>query len=81
LRQQALDWLRANLSWWSKGLDKADARTKATLAQQMQRWCGDPNLAGVRGKANLAKLPEAERIAWGKFWDDVAALQRRAAAR
>jgi Flp pilus assembly protein TadD len=81
LRQQAHDWLRANLSWWSKLLDKADARTKAMLAQQMQHWGSDTALAGVRDKANLAQLPEAERIAWQNLWDDVSALQRRAAAR
>jgi hypothetical protein len=81
LRQQALDWLRANLSTLSKGLDKVDARAKATIAQRMQHWRSNPDLAGVRDKGRLAKLPEAERIAWRKLWDDVATLQRRGAAR
>jgi tetratricopeptide (TPR) repeat protein len=81
LRQQAQDWLRADLSGWSRVLDKADAQAKATLAQRLQQWRSDTDLAGVRDQANLAKLPDAERIAWRKLWDDVAALQRRAAAR
>jgi tetratricopeptide (TPR) repeat protein len=81
LRQQAHDWLRANLSGVSKVLDKADARTKAMIAERIQHWRSDTDLAGVRDKANLAKLPEAERMAWRKLWEDVAALQRRAAAR
>jgi hypothetical protein len=81
LRQQAHDWLRATLSWWTKALDKADARTKATIVELVQHWCSETSLAGVRDQASLARLPEAERLAWGKLWDEVAALQRRAAAR
>jgi hypothetical protein len=34
--------------------------------------------AGVRGAESLARLPEAERQAWQKLWDDVAALLARA---
>ncbi len=81
LRQQAGDWLRADLSGWSRTLDRANPQGKASLAQRMQIWRNNPNLAGVRNQANLAKLPQTERIAWQKLWDDVAALQRRAAAR
>jgi tetratricopeptide (TPR) repeat protein len=80
LRQQAHDWLRPILTLWSQGLDRANAQARATIAQQMQRWCSDTDLAGVRDEADLAQLPEAERVAWRKLWDDVAALQRRAAA-
>jgi hypothetical protein len=36
-------------------------------------------LAGVRGPEALARLPEAERPEWQKLWEEVAALQKRAA--
>jgi superkiller protein 3 len=81
LRQQAHDWLEAALAYWSKVLDKADAPTRAAIAQRMQQWRSDPELAGVRDKGRLARLPEAERTTWRKLWDDVAALRQRAASR
>jgi hypothetical protein len=34
----------------------------------------DPDLAGVRDEAALAKLPEEERKAWQALWADVAAI-------
>jgi hypothetical protein len=34
-------------------------------------WKRDPDLAGVRGEAALAKLPEAERQGWRTLWADV----------
>jgi tetratricopeptide (TPR) repeat protein len=81
LRQHAHDWLRAKLNWSSNVLDRADARARATIAEQMQHWCSDTALTGVRDQASLAQLPEAERLAWRRLWDDVAALQQRATAR
>jgi hypothetical protein len=46
----------------------------------MRQWRSDGDLAGVRDKGRLARLPDAERIAWHKLWDNVAALRQRAAA-
>src|SRR5262249_13178594 len=60
-RQHALDWLRADLAWWGQALDKTNAQGRALLAQQMENWQREPDLAGVRDKADLAKLPEDER--------------------
>jgi hypothetical protein len=45
----------------------------------MRQWQSDADLAGVRGGAALAKLPEGERKQWVKLWADVAALRERAA--
>jgi hypothetical protein len=40
----------------------------------------DADLAGVRDRDRLVRLPEAERQQWHKLWDDVEALRQRAAA-
>jgi serine/threonine protein kinase/tetratricopeptide (TPR) repeat protein len=77
-RQQALDWLRADLTWWSKTLDDGKADTRAKVQQKMRLWQTDSALAGVRDPAGLAKLPDQERQAWQQLWADVAATLKRA---
>jgi tetratricopeptide (TPR) repeat protein len=80
-RQQALDWLRADLAWMGKVTDKANAQTKALIRRWLQDWQGNPDLAGVRDRAALDRLPEAERKQWLKLWADVSALLERTAPR
>jgi tetratricopeptide (TPR) repeat protein len=71
LRQQALDWLQADLTAWAKSSDRA--RVQGTLAH----WQQDSDLAGLREKDALAKLPQAEAQACQKLWADVADLLRK----
>ena len=52
-------------------------KARPAVRQVMRYWQQDSDLAVVRGEA-LAKLPEAERQAWQKLWEGVAALLRRA---
>jgi hypothetical protein len=72
-RWQALEWLRADLA----ARDKLAATNRAAVRQQLQHWRKDTDLAGVRDKDALAKLPEAERATWQQFWADVDALLQR----
>jgi tetratricopeptide (TPR) repeat protein/tRNA A-37 threonylcarbamoyl transferase component Bud32 len=78
LRTQALGWLRADLAAWQKLLQKAPEEAPEALRRRLEHWQKDPDLAGVRDKAALAKLPVAERKAWAKFWGEVAALLAKA---
>ena len=41
----------------------------------MREAVSDPDLAGVRDKEALEKLPEAERKAWARLWVEVEALR------
>jgi tetratricopeptide (TPR) repeat protein len=75
LRRKALDWLTADLAAWAKLAVLPAERAK--VRQTMTHWQQDADLAGVRGDATLAKLPEAERAAWQKLWADVAELRKR----
>jgi tetratricopeptide (TPR) repeat protein len=68
LRQQSLDWLRAELTAWSK------VRDRALVRGMLQHWQKDSDFAGLRDQAALAKLPPAEAEAWQKLWADVADL-------
>jgi tetratricopeptide (TPR) repeat protein/tRNA A-37 threonylcarbamoyl transferase component Bud32 len=68
-RQQALEWLRADLEVVTKLVKNGRAK-----APSLSRWQTDPALSTVRDSTELAKLPEAERKEWEGLWADVAAL-------
>jgi serine/threonine protein kinase/Flp pilus assembly protein TadD len=78
LRLQALDWLRADLTAWAKEVEGGKAEQRTQVQQVLRHWQRDPDLAGVRDPAALAKLPEADRAEWQKLWADVAALLKKA---
>jgi len=80
LRQQAVAWLRADLTAWGKTLEKDADKARPAVQMQMQHWQQDTDFAGVRGPDALAKLPDAERQQWEKLWEDVALLKERATA-
>jgi hypothetical protein len=75
LRQQALAWLQADLALlaeWAPS-DKPPA-ARAAVQQKLRTWQREAGLAGVRDPAALAKLPEAEREAWQRLWQDTEAV-------
>jgi tetratricopeptide (TPR) repeat protein len=74
LRQQALDWLRADLKAYRQMLEKYADKAGPKIVQLMNHWLEDEDFAGVRGDKGLAKLPEEERSAWRKLWADVAEM-------
>jgi hypothetical protein len=78
LRKQALEWLRADLAWWANQADSAEPKPRETIQKQMRHWQADADLAGVRDKDALEKIPEAERGDWRKLWADVAAVLKKA---
>jgi hypothetical protein len=78
LRRQALDWLRADLAAWQQTLAMSSHEAHSAVRDKMAYWQGDNDLAGIRGAEAMAKLPEAERQAWQKLWDDVTATFDRA---
>jgi tetratricopeptide (TPR) repeat protein len=77
LRQQALDWLRADLAAWSGLLQKEPEKARSVIIKQLRRWQADTDFACLRGDA-LARLPAAERQAWQELWADVADTLARA---
>jgi Tfp pilus assembly protein PilF/serine/threonine protein kinase len=77
LRRQALDWLRADLAAWAELLDR-DPKRAATVAKTLQHWQTDADLAGLRDKDDLTKLPEAERMTCQELWADMNDLLKRA---
>ncbi len=78
LRHQALDWLRAELVRSAKQAESNNPKAREAAQQGLKYWQEDADLAGIRDKDALEKLPEAERDAWRKLWDDVAAVLAKA---
>jgi hypothetical protein len=78
MRKQSLDWLRADLALWTKQLQTGNPADCATVQQALRHWQQDPDLAGIRDKAALSKLPAEERKALTQLWGGVAALLKKA---
>jgi serine/threonine-protein kinase len=77
LRKQALDWLRADLVIWAKQAESSKADDRAIVVQILKLWQEDADLACVRDKSALEKLPDAERAEWDKLWAEVAELLKK----
>ncbi len=74
LREQALDWLRADLVLRTKQLETGKPADRAEVQRIMLHWQQDTDLAGIRDAGALAKLPADEQRACTQLWADVAAL-------
>jgi serine/threonine-protein kinase len=77
-RNQALDWLRADLALWQKQLEGARVEDRRQAQDMLRWWQQDPDFAGVRGPEALARLPEGERRPWQALWRDVATVLAKA---
>jgi hypothetical protein len=78
LRAQTLDWLKAELTTWGKLLESSPPPARPTVGQALSHWQKDADLAGVRDKAALDKLPAEEREAFAQLWSDAAKLLKKA---
>jgi eukaryotic-like serine/threonine-protein kinase len=75
LRTQALDWLKAEQRAWAKLLQSGPRQARPAIAQTLDHWKKDNDLAAVREAEELARLPEAEQGEWQTFWAGVDALR------
>ncbi len=72
LRQQALAWLRAELTLWEK--EAARPKERALVRAMLSHWQQDSDLMGLRERKALQQLPAAEREDWCQLWADVRGL-------
>ena len=70
-RKKAMDWLKADVAAWSKILDTGPLQARQAIAQTLQHWKADTDLAGIRDPAALAKLPPDEQKALSTLWPEV----------
>jgi serine/threonine-protein kinase len=76
LRRQARAWLDAERLGLADLLKRGKPEIDAAVRQRLRHWEEDADLAGVRDRDALEKLPEAERDPWQRLWSDVAALRK-----
>jgi tetratricopeptide (TPR) repeat protein len=77
LREQAITWLRADLTHWAKQA-RSDKRADRALVQEtLRHWQVDADLAGIRTREAIQRLPADERQVCAKLWADVAELLRK----
>jgi tetratricopeptide (TPR) repeat protein len=74
LRDQARDWLVAELAEWAKFLKSQGPRARPAAVYMLEHWKVDPDIAGIRDRDALKKLPADEQKAWAALWKDVDAL-------
>jgi Flp pilus assembly protein TadD/serine/threonine protein kinase len=77
LRQQALDWLRADLTAYVRLAEQGNPNARQAILQYLAHWQQDTDLTALRDGKALAALPQKERAAWQELWADVAALCKR----
>jgi eukaryotic-like serine/threonine-protein kinase len=78
LRKQAIEWLRADLAYWTKQAASEESGDRERVRQALKHWQADSDLAGLCDTAELAKLPADEQEACKKLWADVQALLDKA---
>jgi tetratricopeptide (TPR) repeat protein len=78
LRSQALHWLQSDLNAWTKPIQGDAPQARPAVRQALRPWLRNAELAGVRDAVALGKLPEAERKAWQKLWQEMEAALARA---
>jgi hypothetical protein len=71
LRRLALDWLKAELTAWDK------EQSRPAIVKTLRQWQQESDLAGLRDKAELARLPAEEQRAFTQLWTDVARLLKK----
>jgi tetratricopeptide (TPR) repeat protein len=81
LRRQALRWLHADLVRYREIVAGDKAALWRAVEKKMRVWQQAADLASVRDKAALHKLPDEERQAWRRLWDEVAALLKKVEAK
>jgi serine/threonine-protein kinase len=77
-RKQAIEWLKTDLTFWRKQVEAGSSESAAFVKKTLQHWQVDPDLAGLRDEAGMAKLPADEQKACRALWSEVNALLARA---
>jgi serine/threonine-protein kinase len=76
-RQQARDWLHADLTVWAGVLQSGSGSARVQARRMLAQWQTDPDLAGLRESSSLDQLPANERNDWRMLWQAVDNLLKR----
>lgn len=74
LQKQAIDWLRADLVFWTEYIRGSDAALRQLAVETLRHWQRDRDLTAIRDQARIAALPDSEQPPLAQLWEDVAEL-------
>jgi tetratricopeptide (TPR) repeat protein len=77
-RQQAREWLRAEVTLWTSVLDRGSHVDRFLVAQKLAHLWADPQLDDLLDRGSLDRLPAAERQECRALWNAIDILIRRA---
>lgn len=77
LRDQARQWLRADLAVHVRTFEAGSTTTRGAVRLALTRWRNEPDLAGLRDPAALETLATNERQECLAFWAEVDAVLAR----
>jgi serine/threonine-protein kinase len=77
-RDQAREWLRADLAARARAFDADPTAARAGVRKELTHWREDPDLACVRDPGDLEKLNADERKEYDALWQAVGILLSRA---
>ena len=76
-REQARQWLRADLAARARAIDAGPTATRAAVRLALTRWRNEPDLACVRDPGELDRLAADEQKEYLALWAEVAAVLAR----
>ena len=76
-RKKAVAWLQADLARKAEALEPGDEQAPVDLKGKLAWWKKDHDLAGIRDKAQIAKLSEQEGEACRALWSAVDEILNR----
>jgi serine/threonine-protein kinase len=76
LREQARQWLRADLTAHARAIDAGPIAARA-VRPALTRWRNEPDLACLREPGEIDKLPADKKQGWLALWAEVAATLDR----
>lgn len=80
LRQQAREWIRAELTAWEQLVNADPTGTRQVSLRILSQLPASSDLASIRDAAALAQLSADEQQACTQLWADVATLMRKVQA-
>ena len=79
LRHRAVQWLRDELSAWSKFAETGKREDLELASRAIESWVIDDDLKTLRDPEELAKMPKADREAFTALWSVASTVLARIA--
>lgn len=72
--------IQTQLAKWKETIETDGDSQRQLVVRTLRDWQNNPHLASIREPAELARLTQAQRAEFRKFWQDVADLLEKASS-